>query len=209
LGSKLTVQNPPGDITVLLNKLARGDQEAGARIVPLIYEELHGLAVRCLRSERPDHTLQATALVHEAYLKLAGQRHTEWQNRSQFFAVASMLMRRILVDYAKSQRRARRGGGLRRVSFDGAALVSAARSDELLAVDESLARLEKLDPRQCRIVELRYFGGLTMGEVATVLGISAKTVMREWSTAKAWLYGDLKERRGDESGRLEPDQRAV
>jgi RNA polymerase sigma-70 factor, ECF subfamily len=188
------VEYSPGDITSVLNKLACG-QKAGAELVPMVYAKLRRLAARCLRAERRDHTLQATALVHEAYLKLTAQRHAKWQNRAQFFGVASLLMRRILVDYARSQRRVRRGGARQRVSFDEALLVSAAQHDELLAVDESLARLEKLDPRQCRIVELRYFGGLTMDETAEVLGISTKTVMREWSTAKAWLYGDLKEQR--------------
>jgi RNA polymerase sigma-70 factor (ECF subfamily) len=211
--SRLVLDTPveysPGDITALLNKLACGDQEAGTELVPMVYEELRRLAAGRLRSERPDHTLQATALVHEAYLKLTAKRHAKWQNRDQFFGVASLLMRRILVDYARSQRRVRRGGERQRVSFDEALLVSAAQSDELLAVDESLARLEKLDPRQCRIVELRYFGGLTMDEVAKVLGISAKTVMREWSMAKAWLYGDLKEHQSDGPGELDPGQDAV
>jgi RNA polymerase sigma-70 factor, ECF subfamily len=183
----------PGEVTSLLNKLAGGDPEAAARLVPLVYEELRRLAARCLRHERPGHTLQATALVHEAYLKLTAQRSAKWQNRAQFFAVASELMRRILVDYARRQQRIRRGGKQQKVSLEDGLLVSADRTEELLAVNESLSRLEKLDSRQARIVELRYFGGLTLDEAAEILEVSSKTVMREWKMAKAWLYGDLKE----------------
>ena len=184
----------PADVTSLLNKLAAGDQEAAAQLVPLVYEELRRLAARRLRQERPDHTLQATALVHEAYVKLAAQRSAKWQNRAQFFGVASQVMRRILVDYARGQQRVRRGGKQQKVSLDDVLLVSPDRTEEVLTVHESLSRLERLDARQARIVELRYFGGLTVEEVAEVVGISTKTVMRELNVAKAWLYGDLKER---------------
>jgi RNA polymerase sigma-70 factor, ECF subfamily len=184
----------PADVTSLLNKLAAGDQEAAAQLVPLVYEELRHLAARRLRQERPDHTLQATALVHEAYVKLAAQRDAKWQNRAQFFGVASQVMRRILVDYARGQQRVRRGGKQQKVSLDDVLLVSPDRTEEVLTVHESLSRLERLDARQARIVELRYFGGLTIEEVAEVVGISTKTVMRELNVAKAWLYGDLKER---------------
>ena len=188
------MQPSPADVTSLLNELAAGDQEAAAKLVPLVYEELHRLAACRLRHERPDHTLQATALVHEAYVKLVVQRDAKWQNRTQFFAVASQVMRRILVDYARGQQRIRRGGKQRKVSLDDALLVSPDRTEEVLNVHESLSRLEKIDARQARIVELRYFGGLTVEETAEVVGISAKTVMRELKVAKAWLYGDLKER---------------
>jgi RNA polymerase sigma-70 factor, ECF subfamily len=184
----------PVEVTSLLNKLAAGDQEAAARLVPLIYEELRHLAARRLRQERPDHTLQATALVHEAYVKLAAQRSAKWQNRAQFFGVASQVMRRILVDYARGQQRIRRGGKQQKVSLDDVLLVSPERTEEVLSVHESLSRLEKLDARQARIVELHYFGGLTVEEIAEVVGLSSKTVMRELNVAKAWLYGDLKER---------------
>jgi RNA polymerase sigma factor (TIGR02999 family) len=184
----------PADVTSLLNKLTAGDQEAAAQLVPLIYEELRRLAAGRLRHERPDHTLQATALVHEAYVKLAAQRDAKWQNRAQFFGVASQVMRRILVDYARGQQRIRRGGKQQKVSLDDVLLVSPDRTDEVLSVHESLSRLEKLDARQARIVELRYFGGLTLEEAAEVVGISTKTVMRELNVAKAWLYGDLKDR---------------
>jgi RNA polymerase sigma-70 factor, ECF subfamily len=188
---------PTPDVTILLNKLAAGDQEAAAELVPLVYEELRRLAAGRLRHERPNHTLQTTALVHEAYLKLAAQRDANWQNRAQFFGVASQVMRRILVDYARGKQRIRRGGKQQKVSLDSVLLVSPDRTEEVLAVHESLSRLEMLDARQARIVELRYFGGLTVEEIADVVGISGKTVMRELNVAKAWLYGDLKDRCAD------------
>jgi len=192
----------PADVTSLLNKLAAGDQEVAAQLVPLVYEELRRLAVRRLRQERPDHTLQATALVHEAYVKLAAQRSAKWQNRAQFFGVASQVMRRILVDYARGQQRIRRGGKQQKVALDDVLLVSPERTEEVLSVHESLSRLEKLDARQARIVELRYFGGLTVEEIAEVVRLSSKTVMRELNVAKAWLYGDLKERDAEAEPRI-------
>jgi RNA polymerase sigma-70 factor, ECF subfamily len=199
----------PADVTSLLNKLAAGDQDAAAQLIPLVYEELRHLAARRLRQERPDHTLQATALVHEAYVKLSAQRDAKWQNRAQFFGVASQVMRRILVDYARGQQRVRRGGKQQKVSLDDVLLVSPDRTEEVLAVHESLSRLEKLDARQARTVELRYFGGLTIEEIAEVVGISTKTVMRELKVAKAWLYGDLKERDADNAPQLEQGRRTV
>jgi RNA polymerase sigma-70 factor (ECF subfamily) len=198
----------PADVTSLLNKLAAGDQEAAAQLVPLVYEELRRLAVRRLRQERPDHTLQATALVHEAYVKLAAQRSAKWQNRAQFFGVASQVMRRILVDYARGQQRIRRGGKQQKVSLDDVLLVSPERTEEVLSVHESLSRLEKLDARQARIVELHYFGGLTVEEIAEVVGLSSKTVMRELNVAKAWLYGDLKERDAEAEPRTKGERTA-
>ena len=188
------MQSSPEDITSLLNELAAGNQEAAAKLVPLVYNELRRLAAYRLRRERPDHTLQATALVHEAYMKLATQKDAKWQNRAQFFGVASQVMRRILVDYARGQRRIRRGGKQQKLSLDDVSLVSPDRTEEVLNVHESLSRLAKIDARQARIVELRYFGGLTVEETAEVVGISTKTVMRELKVAKAWLYGDLKDR---------------
>jgi RNA polymerase sigma-70 factor (ECF subfamily) len=188
---------PAPDVTLLLNKLAAGDQKAASELVPLIYEELRRLAARHLAHERSDHTLQATALVHEAYVKLAAQKEAKWQNRAQFFGVASQAMRRILVDYARGKQRIRRGGKQQKVSLDDVSLVSPSRTEEVLAVHESLSRLEALDARQARIVELRYFGGLKIEEIAEVVGISAKTVMRELHVAKAWLYGDLRDRPAD------------
>jgi RNA polymerase sigma-70 factor, ECF subfamily len=188
---------PAPDVTLLLNKLAAGDQKAASELVPLIYEELRRLAARHLSHERPDHTLQATALVHEAYVKLAAQKDAKWQNRAQFFGVASQAMRRILVDYARGKQRIRRGGKQQKMSLDDVLLVAPGRTEEVLAVHESLSRLETLDARQARIVELRYFGGLKVEEIAEVVGISAKTVMRELNVAKAWLYGDLKGHRAN------------
>lgn len=180
------------EVTSLLNRLADGDQDAADKLVPLVYEELRRIAASRLRRERPDHTLQTTALVHEAYIKLAGQRNAKWQNRAQFFGVAAQVMRRVLVDYARGQQRIRRGGKQQKVSLEDVLLVSPERTDELLAVNESLTKLQELDPRQARIVELRYFGGLTIEEIAKVVGVSMKTVTRELKMAKAWLYGDLK-----------------
>jgi RNA polymerase sigma-70 factor, ECF subfamily len=197
------------DVTILLNRIGEGDQNAAAQLVPLVYEELRRMASNCLRQERPGHTLQATALVHEAYIKLAGQQDAKWQNRAQFFAVASQLMRRILVDYARAQLRNKRGGKQQKISLDDSLLVSPDRTDELLVINESLARLEAMDPRQARIVELRYFGGLTMDETAEVLHISPKTVMREWNVAKAWLYGYLKEHHADDARELEAGKGTV
>jgi len=188
---------PAPHVTLLLNKLAAGDQKAGDELVPLVYEELRRLAARHLAHERSDHTLQATALVHEAYVKLAAQKDAKWQNRAQFFGVASQAMRRILVDYARGKQRIRRGGKQQKVPLDDVVLVSPSRTEEVLAVHESLSRLEALDARQARIVELRYFGGLKVEEIAAVVGISAKTVMRELNVAKAWLYGDLKDHRAN------------
>jgi RNA polymerase sigma factor (TIGR02999 family) len=187
------VDSSPAEVTSLLNQLADGDQEAAARLVPLVYNELRRIAAARLRHERPDHTLQATALVHEAYMKLADQRDAKWKNRAQFFGVASQVMRRILVDYARGEQRLRRGGKQQRVVLDDVVLVSPDRTDELLTVNESLSKLEKLDPRQARVVELRYFAGLTIEEIAEVVGVSSKTVTRELNMAKAWLYGDLRQ----------------
>jgi len=187
--------NPsPEEVTSLLTKLAEGDREAAARLVPLVYDELHRIAASRLRHERPDHTLQPTALVHEAYMRLEAQRNARWQNRQQFYAVASQVMRRILVDYARARQRTRRGGKQQKVSLDDVLLVSPDRTNEVLAVNESLSKLEQLDPRQGRIVELRYFGGATVEEIADVVGVSTKTVERELKVAKAWLYGDLRQK---------------
>jgi RNA polymerase sigma-70 factor (ECF subfamily) len=191
------VGTSPADVTHLLQKLAQGDQEAAAKLIPLVYEELRRLAVRRLRHERPNHTLQTTALVHEAYMKLAGQENARWQNRAQFYGVASQMMRRVLVDYARGQQRIRRGGKQERISLDDALLVSRDRTEELLAVHEALSELEKRDPRQARIVEVRYFGGLTVEETAELMGVSAKTVIRDLNMAKAWLYGELKKRNAE------------
>jgi RNA polymerase sigma-70 factor, ECF subfamily len=186
----------PPDVTSLLKRLADGNQEAAGELIPIVYRELHRLAVSHLRRERRDHTLQPTALVHEAYIRLVVQRKADWQGRAHFFAVASNLMRRILVDYARRQLRAKRGGRQTKLSLDGVVLLSPECPDIMLALDECLTRLEKLDARQSRIVELRYFGGLTVDEAAATLGVSPTTVRREWTSAKAYLYGELKQRDG-------------
>ena len=160
------------------------------RLVPLVYDELRRLASSYLRGERADHTLQTTALVHEAYLKLADQRHTSWANRAHFFGIAAQAMRRILVDHARTRRRAKRDGG-RPVTLEEELAGSSGRPDEILEVDEALARLALLDPRQARIVELRYFAGLTIDDTALALDLSPATVKREWTSARAWLQQEL------------------
>jgi RNA polymerase sigma-70 factor (ECF subfamily) len=184
------------DVTLLLHGVARGDQDALARLMPLVYGQLRKLAAHCMPSERSDHTLQPTALVHEAYMVLVKQR-VGWQNKAHFFAVAARLMRRILIDHARGHLRDKRGGGERPVPLDEALVFAPEQSSELVKLDQSLERLAKLDPRQSKIVELRFFGGLTVEQTAAVLGISEKTVKRDWSMAKAWLHGDLKVSHGD------------
>lgn len=181
---------------MLLSALTKGDPNAASKLMPLIYDELRRLAGSYMRREREDHTLQATALVHEAYLKLVEQRSVNWQNRAHFFGVAAQLMRRILVDHARGHLRQKRGGENQKVSLDEALVFAETQADELVAVDDSLKQLAKIDPRQARVVELRFFAGLNVDEAADVLGVSAKTIKREWSVAKAWLYADLKERHG-------------
>ena len=179
-------------VTELLVDWSKGDQEALNKLIPLVYGELHKLASRYLRRERPDHTLQTTALVHEAYLKLVDQKDANWQNRVQFFAVASQLMRRILVDYARRHRASKRGGSYYKITLDEALVSSGDKDAELLALDEALDRLAAIDPRQSRVAELRIFGGLTLEETARALDISPRTVRREWSMAKAWLRKEIK-----------------
>jgi len=176
------------NVTELLVGWSQGDQGASNQLLPLVYGELRRLARRYLRHERPNHTLQTTALVHEAYLRLVDQKNTNWQNRSQFFALSSQLMRRILVDYARSHGAARRGGGITNLSLDEAMIPSPQNSADLMALDEALTCLTAMDPHQGRVVELRVFGGLTVDETAEALGISPRTVKREWSMAKAWLH---------------------
>ena len=195
------------DVTVLLTALTKGNQEAASKLIPLVYNELRRLAGNYMRRERSDHTLQATALVHEAYLKLVEQQ-VDWQGRAHFFGVAAQMMRRILIDHARGHLRDKRGGGVIPVPLDEALVFSPEQASELVKLDASLDRLAKLDSRQARIVELRFFGGLTVEQTAEVLGISAKTVKRDWSMAKAWLHGDLKADYGDH-GKMESHKRAV
>jgi RNA polymerase sigma factor (TIGR02999 family) len=182
--------------------MADGDGQAASRLIPLVYRELRQMAARQMRHERVDHTLQTTALVHEAYLKLVEQTPASWQNRAHFFAVAAQVMRHILIDHARGQAREKRGGGVAVIQLDEALVFSPEQSSELLEVDAALRRLTELDPRQGKIVELRFFGGLTVDETAAVLGISPKTVKRDWSVAKAWLHGELKQGRGNIAGAM-------
>jgi RNA polymerase sigma factor (TIGR02999 family) len=197
------------EVTLLLSALTRGDDGAATKLIPVVYDELRRLAGSYMRRERVDHTLQATALVHEAYLKLVEQRSVDWQSRAHFFGVAAQLMRRILIDHARGHTRQKRGGEQKKVSLDEAFVFSERQADELLAVDDSLKRLEEIDPRQARVVELRFFGGLSVEEAAEVLGVSPKTVKRDWSVAKAWLYADLKERHGIDAAAMGERQSAI
>jgi RNA polymerase sigma-70 factor (ECF subfamily) len=185
------------DVTGLLLEYAHGSQEAADKLIPVVYEELKRLARDYMRRENPSHTLQTTALVHEAYLKLVRQKDVNWQGRAHFIGVAAQLMRRILIDYAKGRLREKRGGEQVVVPLNEALTFSPERSEELLKVDEALQRLSKLDTRQSRIVELRFFGGLSIEETAEFLGISPKTVKRDWTVAKAWLGSELRCTDGD------------
>jgi len=179
------------NVTRLLLELSGGNRAVVDELTPMVYQELKRIAGAQLRNERPGHTLQATALVHEAYIKLIDQRDVSWQNRAHFFGIAAQMMRRILLDYAKSKLRAKRGGGARKTSLDEALVVAEDRASDLVRIDEALTRLEALDARQAKVVELRFFGGLTVEEAAEALGISAPTVKREWAMAKAWLHREL------------------
>ena len=178
-------------VTELLAHWSRGDDAALAELTPLVYEELRRLAHRHMGGERPDHTLQTTALVNEAYLRLAGQTNPRWQDRAHFFAVAARAMRQILVNYAKSYRAQKRGGGTIKVELDEAAIVSPEQSKAIVDLHEALERLVSLDSRKGQVVELKYFGGLNYDEIAEVLKISRVTVRREWEFAKVWLYTEL------------------
>jgi RNA polymerase sigma factor (TIGR02999 family) len=178
-------------ITRLLAGWGRGDRAAFDQLVPLVYDQLRQVAARRLRRERANHTLQPTALVHEVYVKLIDQEHVRWKDRAHFFAIASQLMRRILVDHARAHGAAKRGGGGPMVSLDDAGDVALEQNVSVVALDEALAQLETLDPVQAQIIELRYFGGLTIEETAAVVRVSPATVGREWTVAKAWLYREL------------------
>ena len=178
-------------ITQLLLDWSDGDRGALERMTPLVYGELHRLAHHYMNRERAGHTLQTSALVNEAFVRLVDQRDVKWNNRAHFFAIAAQMMRRILVDYARSHLFAKRGGGAVHVSLDKAAIVSNEPTAEVTALDEALTKLESIDPQQARVVELRFFGGLTIKETSEVMKISVDMVKREWSTAKAWLYREM------------------
>ena len=177
----------PQEVTQLLAAWGDGDREALDKLMPLVYEELHRLAHRYMGGEAPGNTLQTSALVNEAYLRLADQRNARWQNRAHFFAISAQLMRQILVDYARRRRSQKRGGDARQVSLDEGMIVSEERAADAVALDEALKSLAEIDPRKSQIVELRFFGGLSIEETAEVLKVSPGTVMREWTFAKAWL----------------------
>lgn len=187
------------EVTQLLVDWRNGDHEALDKLIPLVYGELRRIAGRYMKRERAGHTLQTTALVNEAYLRLVGQQHIEWQDRAHFFAVAAQVIRHLLVDYARSRHYAKRGGNAQRITFDETAVVSTQRDDNLLALDEALTKLAAIDPRKVKLVELRYFGGLSAEETAVVLGVSEITVKREWLKTKAWLYRELTEETSDEA----------
>lgn len=186
-------------VTGLLLAWSDGDQAALERLIPLVYAELHRLAKRYMRRENAGHTLQTSALVNEAYLRLIDAHHVHWQNRNHFFAVSAQIMRRILVDFARARQNLKRGGRACRVSFDEGLLVSPEHGIDLLALHEALERLGALSARQSQVVELRYFGGLNEEEVAEVLKVSPRTVRHDWSLARAWLYRELSLGGGDDS----------
>lgn len=177
-------------ITQLLSEMRGGKQDASAKLAPLVYNELHRIAQRYMGRERSDHTLQATVLVNEAFMRLVGQE-TTFQNRSHFYAIASQVMRRILVDYARAHSAQKRGGALNKVDLEEVPILTEPQSEKMLALDEALSRLSQWDPVQSRVVEMRFFGGLTDKEIGEVLGVSVRTVKREWSLAKAWLYSEI------------------
>lgn len=186
-------QSPPQDITRLLIRLTEGDRAVLDDLLPLVYGELRRVAAGYLRRENSGHTLQPTALVNEAYIRLVDQTQVRWQNRAHFLGVAAQMMRRILVDHARGRQAEKRGGEYQKLSLDENIDVSGDRSAELVALDEALDRLAALDPQKSRIVELRFFGGLSVEETAEVIGVSAPTVKRQWRMAKAWLYGQVQQ----------------
>ncbi|MBA3633768.1 MAG: sigma-70 family RNA polymerase sigma factor [Acidobacteria bacterium] len=184
--------NQTHEITQMLHEWSDGNHVALEELMPLVYTELHKQAARFLRRERQDHTLQTTALIHETYIKLIDQREVNWENRAHFFAIAANLMRRILVDHARAKHREKRGGDYLKLPLEEAALVvSNEKTIDLIALDEALNRLAKVDAQQARVVELRYFGGLSLEETAAVLKISRTTVAEDWAMAKAWLHREL------------------
>lgn len=194
-----------GDITKLLKAWGEGDQTALEKLTPIVYKELHRLAGRYMKGERPGHSLQTTALVNEAYMRLVDYKRMQWQNRAHFFAVSAQLVRRILVEHAR-RRNLKRGGGIRHVSLDEVAVTGGSRSADLVALDDAMKALAQMDSRKERVVEMRFFGGLSVEETAEVLKVSPVTVMRDWSTAKAWLYRELGGKKSDGLRSLETDR---
>jgi len=181
---------PCGQVSGLLRAWSDGDRAALDRLTPIVYDELHRLAQRYMKHERPGHSLQTTALVNEAYMRLVDYKGMQWQNRAHFFAVSAQLMRRILVEHAR-RHNLKRGGGVQHVSLEETAIMGGEESADLVALDEAMDALARLDPRKVQVVEMRFFGGLSVEETAEVLKVSSVTVMRDWNTAKAWLYREL------------------
>jgi RNA polymerase sigma factor (TIGR02999 family) len=192
-------EGDPLEVTQLLQAWSDGDQAALEKLTPVVYKELHRLARHYMAAERPDHTLQATALVNEAYMRLVDWKPMRWQNRAHFFAVSAQLMRRILVDFARNHQGQKRGGGKQTVSLEDVAVVSPGKPSDLVALDDSLQRLGEMDARKAQVVELRFFGGLSVDECAEVLKVSSITVLRDWNFAKVWLLRDLSGETVDEA----------
>ena len=187
----MTQKSPQHEITELLAEWREGNQSALDNLYPLVYDELHRLARRYMSRERKGHTLQTTALINEAYVRLVDQKNVQWANRSHFFAISAQIMRRILIDHARRHAYAKRGGGAQQVSLEEAATVTPEQGLELIRLDEALKSLAEMDPRRSQVVEMRYFGGLNNEEIAGVLHISENTVTRDWNMARAWLYQQL------------------
>ena len=193
---ELRITERPTNVTALLLKWGKGDDDARERLIPLVHQELHRIARRCMAGERVGHSLQATALVNEAYVRLVDGKAVEWHDRAHFLAVSARVMRRILVDHARARHAQKRGGEGARVTFDEALVVTDEPRQNFVALDDALEALAKFDERKSRVVELRFFGGLSVEETASVLNVSPDTVMRDWRLAKAWLQGEM---RGDHS----------
>ena len=184
--------SPTNELTDLLQAWSGGDQDALEKLAPRVQGELHRIAARYMAGERPDHPLQATALINEAYVRLIDWKDVHWQNRAHFFAVSAQLMRRILVDFARARDQVKHGNGIAETTLDDAFVPQPERSSDLLALDQALTKLAEMDPRKGRVIELRYFGGLSVPETALVMQISDRTVLREWNLAKAWLYREIR-----------------
>jgi RNA polymerase sigma factor (TIGR02999 family) len=186
--------NAIAEVTQMLRRISGGDRSAADRLMPMVYDEFRGIAGRYLGREKPGHTLQPTDLVHEAYLKLVDQKRVDWQGRTHFFAVGAMAMRRILANHARDKGRLKRGGSSAKIELRDDLAISGNREEEILAIDEALNRLAELDPRHAKVVELRFFGGLTGEEVAEALGVTRQTVQNDWRVARAWLRRELSRR---------------
>jgi RNA polymerase sigma-70 factor (ECF subfamily) len=185
------MQSTTTRVTSILKDLQNGDRRAASRLLPLVYRELRRLAAHYMRAEKPGQTIQPTELVHEAFLRLVGQEHIQWQGKTHFFALAATSMRRILVERARKKMAHKHGGGVVRMQLDEGAVFAAEKAEEIVALDEALLRLEKMSPRQSRIVEMRFFGGLGIEEIAEIEGVSPRTVKSDWRVARAWLHGEV------------------